>query len=198
MKELTLALGWFAPALKSEKLRYEELEKRVQEIWANTQRYINAGFLYLNKNPYIGPAGYCQKMAGEIYGAFYLELRLYHCGSGQPWKSKIANYKIMRFLGFDDFFLIDKKSRKKINDAKNTCLKCFKEARKYYIQSKAWSFLADSYISLGLEYHSFNSPIRSKLSLYKAKRLIKKYKIQDLDERLKSIKTLPWLGSDRD
>jgi len=125
MKELTLALGWFAPALKSEKNRYDELEKRVHEIWANTQKYITDGFAYLNKNPYVGPAGYCQTIAGEIYGAFYLQLKLYHCGSGRPWRSKIANYKIMRFLDLDDFFLLGKKSRTRIEDIKSTCLKCF-------------------------------------------------------------------------
>ena len=194
MKELTLALGWFAPALKSEKNRYEELDKVVKEIWANTQKYIDTAFFYLNKNPYIGPAGYCQKMAGEIYGSFYLQLRLYYLGSGKPWKSKIANYKIIRFLNIDDVLLLDKKSRTRTKDVRRTCLRCFKESIKYYKQDKAWSFLADCYLSLCLEYHSFNSPIRSKITLYKAVRVIKKYKVKSLDNRLESMKKLPLFG----
>jgi hypothetical protein len=170
----------------------------VQEIWSNTQKYINLGFSYLNKNPYVGPAGYCQTMAGEIYGAFYLQLKLYHCGAGKLWRSKIAKYKVMSFLDIDNFLLLDKKSRKKIREVRKTSLNCFKEAIKYYTQEKAWKFLAECYISLGLEHHSFNSPLRSNSALYKAERLIKKYKIKGLDERLESMKKLPWIGSDRE
>lgn len=198
MKNLTLALGWFGFARKSEKSRYDQLEARVQEIWSNTQKYIDTGFAYLNKNPYIGPAGYCQKMAGEIYASFYLQLKLYHFTSGRPWRAKISKYKLVRFLDIDDLFLLNKKSRKRTREVRRDSLKCFHEAIKYYTQSKAWDFLAECYISLGLEYHSFNSPIRSKISLYKASVLIKKYKITGLNDRLKSISKMPLIGSDRD
>lgn len=198
MKELTLALGWFAFALKSEKERYDELEKGIQEIWARTQMYINAGFEYLKKNPYVGPAGYCQKMTGEIYATFYLQLKLYHLSSGRPWKARVANYRIMRFLDLDDLFLLDKKSRDRVREVKRDCLICFRESIKYYKQEKAWNFLADCYISLSLEYHSFNSPIRSRIFLSKAQRLIKTYKINDLDKRLKSVKSMPFIGTDLD
>jgi hypothetical protein len=198
MKNLTLALGWFSFALKSEKNRYDELEKRVQEIWNNTQKYINTGFEYLNKKPYIGVAGYCQKITGEIYGSLYLQLKLYHFVSGRPWRARIAGYKIVRFSNLDDTFLLDRKSRDRIKEVRCDCMKCFKEAIKYYKQEKAWVFLADCYISLGLEHHSFNSPFRSKIALYRAERLIKKYKIVTLWAQLKQIRALPWIGSDRD
>lgn len=198
IKNLTLALGWFSFALKSEKDRYEKLNKRVQEIWSNTQKYIDIGFQYLNKRPYIGVAGYCQKMAGEIYGGFYNQLKLYKFGSGRPWRARVGNYKIARFLDLDNFLMLDKKARDRLREVKQNCLKCFDESIKYYKQEKAWRFLADCYISLGLEYHSFNSPFRSKLALYKAERLIKKYKILSLKERLESMKRLPLIGSSAD
>ena len=198
IKDLTLPPGWFAPALKVTKARQAECEKRVQEIWTNTQKYIDVGFAYLNKNPLIGAAGYCQTMAGEIYASYYLELKLYHFGSGRPWNSKLSNYRIISFLGVDNFLLLDRKSRKKITSVRKISLKCFKEAKKYYTEIRAWRFLADCYLSLGLEHHSFNSPIRSKIAFYRAEKLIKKYKIIDLEARLESMRKLPLIGSTKD
>lgn len=198
MKNLTLALGWFAPALKVEKDRYEELDKKVNDIWKNVQMYLNTGFEYLKKNPYVGPTAYCYHIAGEVYASFYLQLKLYCMGSGRPWRSKIGNYKIVRFLNMDDLFILDKASRKRVSGARKDCLRYFKEAIKYFKQEKAWKFLADCYLGLAVEHHSFNSPLRCKIAIYRAEELIKKHKISELQERLVSTKSMPLIGSDRD
>lgn len=198
MKNLTLALGWFAHALKFEKQRYEKLDKRVNEIWGNVQSFLNAGFKYLEQKPYVGPAAYCYETAGGVYASFYLQLKLYDFGSGRPWRSKIANMWLVRLLNLDDLFLLSKTSRKRIRNIKKDCLKYLRLAVKYFKKEKSWKFLANCYLTLAVEHHSFNSPLRSKLSIYKAKRIIKKHKITGLNDRLNSVNSMPLLGSSHD
>jgi len=198
MKNLTMALGWFAHALKSEKQRYEELDKKVNEIWKNVQILLNTGFKYLEQNPYVGPTAYCYETAGEVYASFYLQLKLYDFASGRPWKSKIANMWVIRLLNFDDFFLLSKASQNRIRIIKKDSLKYLRLALKYFEQEKVWKFLANCYLTLAVEHHSFNNPLQSKLAIYKAKRIIRKYRITGLNDRLESANSMPLLGSDRD
>ncbi len=198
MRNLTMALGWFAHALKSEKQRYEELDKKVNEIWKNVQILLNTGFEYLKQNPYVGPTAYCYETAGEVYASFYLQLKLYDFGSSRPWKSKIANMWLIRLLNLDDLFLLNKASRKRIRSIKKDCLKYLRLAVEYFKKEKSWKFLANCYLTLAVEHHSFNNPVRSKLSIYKAKRIIKKHKIIGLNDRVKSANSMPLLGSNRD
>lgn len=189
MKNLTLALGWFGYALKSEKQRYEELDKRVNEIWNTIQTYLNTGFEYLKKKAYVGPAGYCYQTAGEIYGSFYLQLKLYKMGSGRPWRSKIAMLKISRFLNIDDIFLLDKASRKRNLAIKKDSLRYIHEAIRCFTEEKAWGNLADSYLALANEHRSFNNPFRSRCAIYKAEKIIHKHNLVDLTDRLKLFKS---------
>ena len=198
MRNLTLALGWFSHALKSEKDNYENLDKQVNDAWSRVQLYMNRGFEYLKENPYVGPTAYCCQIAGEVFGTLYLQLKLYHMGSGRPWKSKIANLKIIRFLNLDDIFLLNKSSRNRVTEVKKECLRYLNEAVKYFKQEKDWKFLADTYLTLAVEHHSFNSPIKSKIARFKAKQLIKNHKMLELEQRLISTQSLPLIGSDRD
>jgi hypothetical protein len=188
MRNLTLALGWFSHALKSEKNRYEELDKKVNDTWNNVQAYLNAGFEYLNKKPLLGPAGYCYQKAGEIYGTFYLQFTLYKMGSGRPWKSKVAMLKIIRFLNLDLSFLVDKESRKRAASIKKDSIRYLNEAIRCFKEEKAWGNLADAYLVLSMEHRSFNNPLRSKYALHKAEKIIKKCKLNDLVDRLNEFK----------
>ncbi len=185
MKNLTLALGWFSHALKNEKNRYEELDKKVNESWGVIQSYLNTGFEYLKKKAYVGPAGYCYQIAGEVYGDFYLQFTLYKMGSGRPWRSKIAMLKIIRFLNMDLFFLIDKESRKRSVAISKDSIRYIKEAIRCFKEEQAWGNLADAYLALSTEYKSFNSPIRSRYALYKAEKLTTKYHLEIMVERLR-------------
>ena len=189
MKNLTLALGWFSHALKNEKNRYEELDKKVNESWNTIQSYLNTGFEYLKKKAYVGPAGYCYQIAGEVYGNFYLQFTLYKMGSGRPWRSKIAMLKIIRFLNLDLLFLIDKESRKKAFAIRKDSIRYIKEAIRCFKEEEAWGNLADAYLALSTEYKSFNSPIRSSYAFYKAEKITERYKIANMIERLKLHKS---------
>ncbi|MFA5132455.1 MAG: hypothetical protein WC444_04000 [Candidatus Paceibacterota bacterium] len=198
MKNITLALSWFGFSLESTRKRYEELHKKVLNNWQSTQDSINQGFDYLRQNPYMGATAYCYQTCGEIYANYYLQLRLYYFISGRPWRARLASFKFIMFLNLDEFFVTSKESRKKMNNVKSDCLKSFAKAIEYYKKEKAWEFLANCYLSLALEHHSFSSPIRSKFFLYKAKYFIKKYKITTLQERFEGIRKMPLIGSDRD
>ncbi len=189
MKNLTLALGWFSHALKNEKNRYDELDQKVNDSWNTIQSYLNTGFEYLKKKAYVGPAGSCYQIAGEVYGIFYLQFTLYKMGSGRPWRSKIAMLKIIRFLNLDLLFLIDKESRKKAIAVRKDSIKYIKEAIKCFKEERAWGNLADAYLALSTEYRSFNSPIRSRYALYKSEKITDRYKIADMVERLKLHKS---------
>lgn len=189
MKNLTLALGWFSHALKNEKNRYEELDKKVNESWNTIQLYLNTGFDYLKKKAYVGPAGYCYQIAGEVYGTFYLQFTLYKMGSGRPWRSKIAMLKIVRFFNMDLLFLIDKESRKRAVSIRKDSIRYIKEAIRCFKEEQAWSNLADAYLSLATEYLSFNNPIRSKYALYKAEKITSHYKVTNMIDRIKIFKS---------
>ncbi len=188
MKNLTLALGWFSHALKNEKNRYEELDKKVNKSWSAIQSYLNTGFEYLKKKAYVGPAGYCYQIAGEVYGNFYLQFTLYKMGSGRPWKSKIAMFKIIRFLNLDLFFLVDKESRKRAFAIKKDSIRYIKEAIRCFKEEKARGNLADAYLALSTEYKSFNSPIRSRYALYKTEKITREHQLENMIERLKLCK----------
>jgi len=196
MKNLTLALGWFSHALKSEKQRYEDLDRRINESWNKIQSYLNTGFDYLKKKAYVGPAGYCYQTAGEVYGSFYLQLKLYKMGSGRPWRSKIAMLKISRFLNIDDLFLLDKASRKRNLGIKKDSLRYIHEAIRCFKEEKAWSNLADSYLALANEHRSFNNPFRSRYAIFKAEKIIHKHKLINLIERLRPFKSKNFLSGD--
>ena len=185
MKDITMALGWFSHALKTEKNRYEELDKKVNESWNTIQSYLNTGFEYLKKKAYVGPAGYCYQIAGEVYGNFYLQFTLYKMGSGKPWRSKMAMMKIIRFLNLDLLFLIDKESRKKAVTIRKDSIRYIKEAIRCFKEEQAWGNLADAYLALSTEYRSFNSPIRSRYALYKSERITARHKITNMIERIK-------------
>lgn len=189
MKNLTLALGWFSHALKIEKSRYEELDKKVNDSWNAIQAYLNTGFEYLNKKAYIGPAGYCYQIAGEVYASFYLQFTLYKMGSGGPWRSKIAILKITRFLNLDLFFLLDKDSRKRALAIRKDSIMYIKEAIRCFKEEKAWNNLADAYLALAIEHKSFNNPIRSKYALYMSEKVTSKYNITNMIERLELFKS---------
>jgi hypothetical protein len=189
MKNLTLALGWFSHALKNEKNRYDELDKKVNESWNTIQSYLNTGFEYLRKKAYVGPAGYCYQIAGEVYGTFYLQFTLYKMGSGRPWRSKIAMLKIIRFLNMDLLFLIDKESRKRAVTIRKDSIRYIREAIRCFKEEQAWGNLADTYLTLATEYRSFNSPIRSRYALYKSEKITNRYKIANMVERLKLHKS---------
>jgi hypothetical protein len=189
MKNLTLALGWFSHALKKEKNKYEELDKKVNESWNTIQSYLNTGFEYLKEKAYVGPAGYCYQIAGEVYGTFYLQFTLYKMGSGKPWRSKIAMLKIIRFLNMDILFLIDKESRKRAVAIRKDSIRYIKEAIRCFKEEQAWGNLADAYLALSTEYRSFNSPIRSRYALYKSEKLTDEHKLENMVERLKLHKS---------
>lgn len=189
MKNLTLALGWFSHALKSEKSRYEDLDKQVNDSWNKVQLFLNTGFEYLSKKAYVGPAGYCYQIAGEVYGSFYLQFTLYKMISGRPWRSKIAMLTIIRFLNLDTFFLLDKESRKRAVSVRKDSIKYIKEAIKCFKEDQAWGNLADAYLALSTEHRSFNSPLRSRCALSKAEKITKRYNLANMVERLKLHKS---------
>lgn len=189
MKNLTLALGWFSHALKNEKNRYEELDKKVNESWNIIQSYLNTGFEYLKKKAYVGPAGYCYQIAGEVYGNFYLQFTLYKMGSGRPWRSKIAMLKIIRFLNLDLLFLIDKESRKRSVAIRKDSIRYIKEAIRCFKEDKAWGNLADAYLALSTEHRSFNNPIRSRYALYRAEKITFDHKVAYMIDRIKIFKS---------
>jgi hypothetical protein len=195
MKDFTMNLDWFGFTLKQERDGYTDLDERTQKIWQTMQAYINEGFKYLNQKPYVSATIYCYKIAAESYGSYALQLSLYHMKSKRPWRARLANYKITRFLDLDDMFLFDISSRKRIHNARRECFDCLKEAVKYAKQEDDHDSLADCYLTLALEHHSFNNPIRSKLFLCKARRLIKKYGLDRLIDQMEGIKNLPLIGS---
>jgi hypothetical protein len=102
-------------------------------------------------------------------------------------------------LNLDDFFITDRKSRKHLNQVKNDCIKTLKNAAKIFKEQKAYEFVAGTYADLALEHHSFNSPLRSKLYLFKANSLVKRFKLTEpaLLSNLKRVGKFPLIGSDR-
>ncbi|MCK4918603.1 MAG: hypothetical protein KAS02_02375 [Candidatus Pacebacteria bacterium] len=201
MKNINMALGWFEFALKSEEFQYKELDKKLQSIWTTTQTIINTGYKLLNEQPYVGAVAYCHRTAGQIYGAYYLQLKLHYFIVGKPWRARIGNYKLIKWLSLDDFFVINKNSRNHLKSVKNDCLKSIHQAVRLFKQEKAHEYIIDTYFDLGLEHHSFNNPVRSKFYLSLSYIFIKIYHLSDnhrLKKHLKSLWKLPLIGSGRD
>ncbi|SRR6266481_169037 len=201
MKNLKMAIDWFGFALEKASNRYKELERKVNTKWRNTQNFINVGYKLLNEKPYVGATAYCHDAAGQIYGQHYLQLGLYYLTTGKPWRAKIANYKISRWLGLDVFLLVDKKSRKHLSQVRKDCLNSLHQAMRLYKQINAQEYIVDTYLDLALENHSFNNPVRTTYYLFVARVLMHIHGLSNnthLIERLKSLEELPLIGSNRD
>ena len=199
MKELTMAIEWFDFALESEKKRYKDLNTKLQVAWKSTQSMIDMGYKLLNEKPYVGAVAFCHRTAGEIYGAFYLQLKLYYFVSGRPWRSRIGNFTFVKWLGMDDLFIMSKKSRKHLRSVKKDCIRAIHKASRMFKQEKSYDYMVESYFDLALEHHSFNDPIRSKFYLYLGWFLMKWYKLNEprLKANYESLKKFPLIGSNR-
>lgn len=200
MKELTMAIEWFDFALESEKKRYKELNTKLQTTWANTQALIDMGYKLINKKPYVGAVAYCHRTAGEIYASYYLQLKLHYFISGRPWKAKIGNFVVVRWLGLDDLLIMNKKSRKHLHGVKNDCLKSLHSAVKLFKNEKATVYVVETYFDLVLEHHSFNDSVRSKFYLWYGWILMKWFHIKEprLERTFTSLGELPLIGSRAD
>lgn len=188
MKNITLAPNWFQFALESEKKRYSELDTYVKKIWQDVQVDIQKAFEAINKNRIAGAVAFTLKTTGEIYGQYYLQLRLYCFKSKSPFRARLANTKIFRWLGMDDFFVLNKESRQKLRDVRRDCLNNLHKAINIFKQLKSNDYLADALLAISTEHHSFQNPIRAKWYLFLAERLIKKYKIKELEGNLALMK----------
>jgi len=188
MKNITLAPNWFQFALESERKRYSELDMQVKKIWEDVQSDIKKAFEAINKNRIAGAVAFTLKTTGEIYGQYYLQLRLYCFRSKSPFHARLANMKIFRWLGVDDFFVLDKTARRKLKEVKKDCLNNLHKAITILRQLKSYDYLADALLAISTEHHSFQNPIRAKLYLIFAERLIKKHKIKELEGNLALMK----------
>ena len=161
---------------------------------------IDLGYKLLNQKPYVGVVAYCHRTVGEIYGLNYLQLKTFYFIPGKPWKAKFGNFKLFRWIGIDDLFVTDKKSRKHLKMIKKNCLSAFHQAVKLFKKEKDPVFWVDSYLGLVLEHHSFNDAVRSKFYLWLSWWLMKCYKIKEprLWDNYKSLKEFPLIGSNRD
>lgn len=200
MKNLTMAIDWFDFGLEAEKKRYKELNEKLQKNWGTTQAVIDTGYRLLNKKPYTGAAAYCQRTAGQIYATYYLQLKLHYFTTGRPWRARIGNYALSRWLGIDDLFIMSKKSRTHLRSVKKDCLKALHQAVKFFRQLKANDYLVETYFDLALEHHSFNDLIRSKFYLWWGWLLMKWYKLNEprLRASFASVREMPLIGSNRD
>jgi hypothetical protein len=200
MKNLQMAIDWFEFALETEEERYKELNHKLQTAWQSTQTIIDVGYKLLNKKPYVGAVAYCHRTAGEIYASYYLQLKLYYFTAGKPWKARVGNIALVRWLDLDDLFIMTKKSRVHLRSVKRDCLNALHQAVRLFKREKAHTYLIESYFELALEHHSFNNPIRSKIYLWWGWLLIKWYKIDEprLQKSFISLRELPLIGSSRD
>lgn len=200
MKNLTMAIDWFAHALETAQNRYKHLDKEVNKIWTHTQAYIDAGYKLLNEQPYTGAVAYCHSTAGQIYGTYYLQLKLYYLTTGKPWRARISNFSLSRWMGLDDIFSMNKKSRIHLRKVRRDCLGTLHKALKLYWQIKAREYIIDTYFDLCLEHHSFFNPIRSKSYLILGRVLMRIWDFSDssrLKPRSISLGELPLFGSKR-
>lgn len=200
MKNLKMAIDWFEFGLETEKKRFKELDTKLHTIWGTTQAIIDTGYKLINKKPYVGAVAYCHRTAGEIYGQFYLQLKLHYFVTGRPWRARIGNYALSRWLGFDDLFIMSKKSRIHLRSVKKDCLKSLHQAVSLFKREKAYAYLVETYFDLALEHHSFNDPVRSKFYLWWGWFLMKWYKLNEsrLQTSFESLRELPLIGSNRD
>lgn len=188
MKNITLAPHWFQFALESEKKRYSELDVQVKKIWNDVQADIEGAFKTINKNRVSGAVAFVLKTTGEIYGQYYLQLRLYCFKSKSPFHARLANMKFFQWIGLDDFFVLDKVARKKLRTVRKDCITNLHKSISLFRKSKNYDYLADALLAISTEHHSFQNPIRAKFYLIWAERLIKKYDIKALKENLMHIK----------
>ncbi len=193
MKNITLAPNWFQFALESEKKRYNELDTQVNRIWGDVQLNINKAFEAINKNKIAGAVAFVLKTTGEVYGQYYLQLRLYCFKSKSPFYARLANTKVFRWIGIDDSFVLNKVAREKLKTVKRDCLTNLQKAIAIFKKYKNYDYLADALLALSTEHRSFQSPIRSRLYLAQAERLIREHKISELEGNLALMKRWePW------
>lgn len=199
MKNLKMAIDWFEFGLETDKKRFKELDIKLNTIWDTTQTIIDAGYKLINKKPYVGAVAYCHRTAGEIYGQYYLQLKLHYMIIGRPWRARIGNYVLSRWLGIDDLFIMTKKSRTHLRRARRNCLNALHQALDLFWQEKAHAYVVENYFDLALEHHSFNDPIRSRFYFYWGWLLMKWYKINEprLRKNFDSLRDLPLIGSNR-
>lgn len=188
MKNITLAPNWFQFALESEKRKYTELDAKVKKVWGDVQVDIEKAFESINKNRDVGAVAFVLKTTGEVYGQYYLQLRLYCFKSKSPFYARLANMKIFRWVEIDDFFVLDKIARDKLKTVKKDCLTNLHRAASLFKQLKSYDYLADALLTLSTEHRSFQNPIRSRLYLARAEKLIKKYRITELEGNLALMK----------
>lgn len=189
MKDIQMAPRWFQFALESEKKRYMELDAQYNQVLENVQSDLNKGYEAINKNRVSGAVTFCLKTAGEVYGQHYLQLKLYLFDSGVPLYSKLANLYISRWLGIDDYLLLNKTGRARLKRAKMDCLSSLYQAKKLFEKSSHYDYLADIFLALASEHSSFYNPTRAKFYSICAEKLIKKYQIVGLEDNLRSIKS---------
>lgn len=188
MKNITLAPHWFQFALESEKKRYTELDMQVKKICNNVQADIEKAFEAINKNRIAGAVAFVLKTTGEVYGQYYLQLRLYCFKSKSPFHARLAGMKVFRWIGVDDFFVLNKDARDKLKTVKRDCLTNLYKAASLFKQSKSYGYLADALLALSTEYRSFQSPIRSRFYFTQAEKLIRKHKLIELEGNLALMK----------
>ena len=196
LKELTMAIDWFDFALESEKKRHKELTEKLKFTWANTESFIQAGYKLVNQKAYIGAVAYCHRTAGEIYAAYYLQLKLYYFVSGRPWRARVGNSIVARWLGLDDLFIMSKKARQHLRSVKEDSLKSLHSAARMFREEKAFAYEIETYFDLALEHHSFNHPIKSKYYLWWGWVLMKCRNLKEsrLARTFKSLSALPLFG----
>jgi len=188
MKDIQMAPQWFQFALESEKKRYEELDTQYNKVLESVQSDLNKGFEAINKNKISGAVAFCLKTAGEIYGQHYLQLKLYLFDSKTPIHAKFANLYISRWLGIDDYFLLNKAGRTRLKQAKEDCLSSLYQAKKIFEKLPHHDYLADVFLALASEHSSFYNPLRTGFYLMRAEKLIIKYKITELEGNLNLMK----------
>ncbi|MDE1924899.1 MAG: hypothetical protein KGH79_01825 [Patescibacteria group bacterium] len=200
MKNITMAINWFEFGLEAEKKRFKELDAKLQTNWGITQKVMNMGYDFINKKPYIGAGAYCQRTAGQIYGTYYLQLKLHYFTTGRPWRARFGNYALSRWLGIDDLFILSKRSRAHLRSVKRDCIKSLHQAKRLFKRIRAYDYLVETYFDLALEHHSFNDSLRSKFYLWWGWLLMKWHRLQEprLAESFASLRELPLIGSNRD
>lgn len=200
IKNLTMAIDWFAHALENAQKRYRDIDREVNKCWGNTQAYIDAGYKLLNEQPYKGAVAYCHSTAGQIYGTYYLQLKLYYLTTGGPWRARISNLSLSMWMGLDDIFSMDRKSRIHLRKVRKDCLEKLHKALRLYWQINAREYIVDTYFDLSLEHHSFFSPVRSKVYLISGRVLMWIWGLSNsprLKPRSISLSELPLFGSNR-
>ncbi len=200
MKNIKMSIDWFGFGLEAEEKRYKKLEADFNASWNRARAVIDMGYKFLNKRPFVGAVAYCHRTVGEIYGQRYLHLKLHLFVSVNPWRAKIANYAISRWLGIDDLLTTNKESRAQLRAIKKDCIGALHQAKRLFAREKAWAFLVETYFTLALEHHSFNDTVRSKFYLWWGWLCMRLHGLSEprLDASFKSLRKFPLIGSNRD